>query len=300
MVRANQVVLPMLDLRSFVAAAGETVSAQLHVANDGRALADVAVEVGSVRVAVADLPPHRAVRLADVALSTPPEPGPHSVELRLTARGSVVAENRYELRLVAPPHVDAEVCVLGDGPTADALRSLGARIAPDAPAVVGEEELSPATSDALASRLGRGETVVVLAQPGHARRLFPVDFRIRPLDTRWGSSAFSFTTGRAALGAFPPAGLLVGEDATIHARGLVVGIDGRPYPDEPLVVRYDPMGSAGTLVGAHGVGRGRLVFCQYRLAQPALAGDVAARALLADLVRLAAGVSSRDAAGAPA
>jgi hypothetical protein len=128
---------------------------------------------------------------------------------------------------------------------------------------------------------------VILAQPWEAYRLYPLDVRIHALDTRWGSSAFTFTTGRRALAALPEGGLLVGDDATFHARGVVVSLGGRAFPDEPIVVRYNPLGSLGTLVGAHQVGRGRLVFCQYRLAQPALAGDVAAGALLADLVRLA-------------
>jgi hypothetical protein len=42
-------------------------------------------------------------------------------------------------------------------------------------------------------------------------------------------------------------------------------------------------------VGAHAVGAGRLLLCQYRLLEPAARGDAAARALLGDLVRWAAG-----------
>jgi hypothetical protein len=45
---------------------------------------------------------------------------------------------------------------------------------------------------------------------------------------------------------------------------------------------------SGTVVGAHRVGEGRLIVCQYRLVQPAVRGDAAARALLADVVRWAA------------
>jgi hypothetical protein len=37
------------------------------------------------------------------------------------------------------------------------------------------------------------------------------------------------------------------------------------------------------------VGPGRLVTCQYRLAEPARRGDPAARAILAELLRWAAG-----------
>ena len=46
---------------------------------------------------------------------------------------------------------------------------------------------------------------------------------------------------------------------------------------------------AGPVVGALPVGPGRLVICQYRLAEPARRGDPAARAILADLLAWTAG-----------
>src|SRR5215216_7298349 len=58
--RANQPVLPMLDLRSFVVVAGEVVDAPLHVANDGPAVRDVVVDVDGAAVPVGDLPAHAA------------------------------------------------------------------------------------------------------------------------------------------------------------------------------------------------------------------------------------------------
>jgi len=287
MTRANQPVLPMLDLRSFVVLAGGAVDAPLHVANDGPALRDVVVDVGGAAVRVGDVTAYGACGAGSASVSAPAESGPFEVALRLSARGELVAENRYRLRAVPEPRVEADVRVLGSDATTEALEALGARIDAAAPAIVGEGALDGATSAEVAARLADGETVVVLAQPWEAYPSYPVDTRIHPLDTRWGSSAFTFTTGRAALTALPEGGLLVGEDATFHARGVVVSIGGRSFPDEPFVVRYNPMGSLGTLVGAHRVGRGRLVFCQYRLVQPALEGDVAARALIADLARLA-------------
>jgi hypothetical protein len=49
----------------------------------------------------------------------------------------------------------------------------------------------------------------------------------------------------------------------------------------------DPL--AGPVVGAERVGSGRLVTCQYRLAEPAGRSDPAALAILGDLLRWAAG-----------
>jgi hypothetical protein len=132
--------------------------------------------------------------------------------------------------------------------------------------------------------LHRRAVVGALSGVGH-----PVDLRLQRLDTRWASSAFGFTTGRHPFTGLPDAAVLAGEDATVHARGVVTEIDGRPLPDEPLVVRYNPVGTTGWLIGVHRVGRGRLVLCQYRLVHEVLSGDPAARALLADLVHLVQG-----------
>ena len=84
--------------------------------------------------------------------------------------------------------------------------------------------------------------------------------------------------------------LLVAEDSTIQARSVVVAIEDQPFPEQPAVIAYkpDPRAITGTVVGAQRVGAGRLIFCQYRLADRAAAGDAAAQALLADLVRWAA------------
>jgi hypothetical protein len=54
-----------------------------------------------------------------------------------------------------------------------------------------------------------------------------------------------------------------------------------------VVVAYKPVPNpvTGTILGSHAALGGRLVFCQYRLCAGAAAGDVVARAVLADLVR---------------
>ena len=66
--------------------------------------------------------------------------------------------------------------------------------------------------------------------------------------------------------------------------------DGEPFPETPVVIAYKPVPGAmtGTVLGSHAVGPGRLVFCQYRLAAGAAAGDAAACAILGDVLRWAA------------
>lgn len=277
--RANQPVLPMLDLRSLVAVRGARMRAELHVANDGPELRGVVVEVCGERLPVGTLAAHRPTALGPVAIGAADE-----LVLRVRVRGRVVAENRYPLHVVEEPHVDAEVRVAGD---AAALAAVGARAGSCGPLVVAESALGDETAGRVRDELARGETVLVLAQPWETGLLYPVPFRIRAIDTRWGGSIFQFTTADSELRAFPPRTVFLGEDATFHARGVVVEVDGRPLPEQPMVVRYNPRGNTGTLVGAHRVGGGRLVFCQYELSRRALAGDAAARALLADLVAIA-------------
>jgi hypothetical protein len=50
-----------------------------------------------------------------------------------------------------------------------------------------------------------------------------------------------------------------------------------------IAYKPDPGAITGTVIGEHRAGAGRLVFCQYRLAEPAIGGDAAARAMLRDL-----------------
>ena len=211
-----------------------------------------------------------------------------------------MAENRYPLHVVAPRRAEQEVRLLGGDVTADALEAVGARLGERGPTIVAEDALDPQLTDGLRARLSRGETVVVLAQPWEASPWYPTRLRLKPVETRWGTG-FLFTTDESALEAFPRRSVLAGEDATVHARAILVEIEGRPFPEHPMVVRYNPRYTTGAIVGAHPVGSGRLVFCQFRLARRALAGDVAARALLVDLVRFAAaGVRAPAAAGTSA
>ncbi|HVM17951.1 MAG TPA: glycoside hydrolase family 2 TIM barrel-domain containing protein [Gaiellaceae bacterium] len=282
--RLNAPVLPMLDLRTLAVPAGEAVRVPVHVANDGPALADVELEVGEERLAVPALPAHRASALGEVTLRAAAA-GRHEVALRLRAGGRLVGANAYPLFAVPPAALDAGVCVLGGGPTAGALSAVGARPGAAGPLVVAEGALDAAAAAAAGERLARGETVLVLAQPAEASLRYPASMRLKMVETRWGQG-FLFTTD-GTLSALPPRAVLAGEDATLHARDLVTVVDGEPLPERPLVVRYNARGTTGTIVGAHPVGRGTLLFCQFGLARRVLGGDAAARALLADLVRLA-------------
>jgi hypothetical protein len=262
--RAQQPVLPMLDFRSLVVEAGARVQAALHVANDGPALRGAVVDVDGTRVEVGDLRAHDPTEAGEVGLAAPAEPGQWRVRARLTA-GDVVAENEYTLRVAAPP---------GDVDRGGLF-------------VVEEDALDGSASAEVTRRLDAGETVLMLAQPWESGPLWPTGARLKEVETRWGSTAFTFTTGDGGLSGFPDGAILIGEDATFHATAALVDLGGRAFPEQPLVIRYNPQGTLGTLVGVQAVGAGRLVFCQYRVARRVEAGDLAARVLLADLLRIA-------------
>jgi hypothetical protein len=321
--RVNQVVLPMLHLDSLVVVAGEFVTAPLHVANDGRSLQDVEIEVrfgdtgaplgmeDLLALDTSDLAPevaaarfgesvwavrverlegHRAQHLGTVEVAAPRVPGSHDLVLRLRSGGELVAENRYTLHVVAPPAAARPVRVLGDNPsTFDALGYVLAFPSETGPTIVGEGALDEHTGHEVRERLHRGEVVVVLAQPAEGSAHYPLPVSLHAVETEWGSSVFHFTTDHGALPSLPRRNVLVAEDSTVQARSVVARIGDGAFPDTPAVIAYKPVPGAmtGTVVGSHRVDRGRLIFCQYRLCERAAKGDAAARALLADLVRWA-------------
>lgn len=321
--RANQTVLPMLELDSLVAAAGGLIRGRVHVANDGPPLDDVVVEgrfgdtaspagldellsldssllerdeivdrfsegVGEVRVPRLD--GYRATAIGDVSLVAPDVPGNHDLVLRLRAAGQVVAENRYPIHVVDPRPVTAAVRVVGSGVSADALRSVGARVGDEGPLFVAEFSLDADAGAQAGDALAAGATVVVLAQSPESAHHYPVPVTLDRIATAWGSTVFHFTTDHGALPSLPRRNVLVAEDSTIQSVSVFGSVDGRPFPDIPVVLAYKPVPGAmtGTIVGSHAVGAGRLVLCQYRLCERAVAGDAAACALLGDLVRWAA------------
>ena len=318
--RANQAVLPMLQLESLVAAAGQVLRARVHVANDGPALDDVVVEarfgdtsrpVGIEQLLAVDtsdlaaasvedrfaesVAEVRAARLAayepaalgTVSIVAPDVPGSHDLVLRLQATGGVIAENRYPVHVVDTRPVEAAVRLIGSARSAAALAAVGAVAGDCGPVVVGEGELDEAAGRQLQAEVDAGATVVVLAQGPEAAPFYPLAVALEPVVTAWGSTVFRFTTDHGALPSLPRRNVLVAEDSTVQATTLVTGVGGDRFPDIPVVIAYKPVpgAMAGTIVGSHAVGRGRLVFCQYRLCERAIAGDASASALLADVVR---------------
>jgi hypothetical protein len=322
--RANQIVLPMLELDTLVVGAGDEIVAALHVANDGAALRDVTVEAhfgGSVGVRtdaelltvdatalnpeeaarrfddwvcgvrVHELRAHEPTRLGEVAVVAPEVPGSHDLIVVLSSEGRVVAENRYPIHVVRRADAPVTVQLIGEAGDAEhALAAVGATVGTSGPAVVSEGALDAEGARRMREILDDGGTVLVLAQSAKQGVHFPVPVELAPVETKWGSSVFHFTTDEGVLTALPRRAVLVAEDSTVQATSVLSEIDGAGFPDIPVVIAYKPMPSpmAGTVVGAHPVGRGLLILCQYRLAEPGSRGDAAALALLADLLRWAA------------
>jgi hypothetical protein len=323
--RANQTVLPMLELRTLVAVAGESIEGVLRVANDGPALSDVEIDVrfgdswqplpddappplpeGPFDLAVLrdrysqsiatmsgieSIPEHRVSYIGRTSVVAPAVPGNHDLVVRLRAAGEPVAENRYPIHVVDQANADVDARVVGDGLTAVAVAAAGGRIDNAASVVViGEGDLDADAGAVARDVLARGGVALVLAQPREAAAHFPLPVELTTVVTAWGSTVFHFTTDHGALQSLPRRNLLVGEDSTVQATSVVTAIGDAAFPDTPVVLAFKPVPSAmaGTIVGATDVGPGRLVFCQYRLVERAAQGDAAARALLADLLRWAA------------
>jgi hypothetical protein len=157
--------------------------------------------------------------------------------------------------------------------------------------VVGEGALDEGTGRMVRERLAAGETVVVLAQDLGAAGWYPVAVELAEVATAWGSTVFHFTCDQRALPSLPERAVLAGEDATVVPTHLLTRVGDGTWPATTVVGAFKPVPDplAGPVVGAGPVGPGRLVTCQYRLAEPARRGDPAALAILGDLLRWAAG-----------
>lgn len=278
--RVGQDVLPMLELYSLVVATDGRVAAPLHVANDGPPLRDVTVRAAlagnEVTVEVGGLAGWRATAAGTVDLPAPPDPGAYEVTLRLLAAGREVAANTYPVRAVAATPVDEAGRVFQPEPGLT---------------VVGEGALDEGTGRVVRERLAAGETVVVLAQDLGAVGWYPVAVEMAEVATAWGSTVFHFTCDQRALPSLPERAVLAGEDATVVPTHLLTRVGDGTWPATTVVGAFKPVPDplAGPVVGAGPVGPGRLVTCQYRLAEPARRGDPAALAILGDLLRWAAG-----------
>jgi glycosyl hydrolase family 2 len=319
--RANQTVLPMLRLESLVVAAGGTLSAPLHVANDGPEIDNASIEArfgdsagprtaeellrldtsgfpldeveqrfrsSVVGIRVGRLEACSAVELGTIDVTAPVVPGSHDLVVTLRSGGDAVAENRYPIHVVVNDPVEAELRLLGEpGATAAALERVGTTPGELGPTVVAEGALDEAVGEEVRRRLASGEDVLVLAQLPEAASSYPVQTTITAVETNWGSSVFHFTTDHGALASLPRRAVLTAEDSTVQARSIVSSVDGCPFPETPVVIAYKPVPWAltGTIVGCQPAGPGRLFFCQYQLAERAADGDAAAQAVLGDLLR---------------
>ena len=296
MTRANQVVLPMLRLDALVLRTRQASRAPLHVANDGPELRNVriAVRFGDAAQRAPDLEAevlagYSVTALGELAFEAPAVPGSHDLVVELRTEGRVLAENRYPVHVVAPPARCGAVRLVGSEATAAALEALGVDVGDVGPTVVAEGALDAEIGADLLLRLQAGETVVVLAQEPDAAEHYPGGVELIRVETMWGSSVFHFTTDESPLSSLPRRAVLVAEDSTIQATSMAATFRGGPFPTRPVVIAYkcEPNPMTGTIVGAHRVGDGTMIVCQYRLAERAAVGDAAASSLLADLIRWA-------------
>jgi hypothetical protein len=292
--RASQPVLPMLAVTALTWTAGGRLRAPLHVANDGPELHRVEVRLrlgdATTTVAADRLSGHRPTSLGEVELTVPGTPGGHQLLLELTAGGRRLAANRYPVRVVARPEAPFAVQLVGDGATGRALDAVGARRAGTGPLVVAEGGLDQAAGARLRGWLEGGGTALVLAQAPGAAHHYPVPAAITPVGAAgWGSAVFHFTTDHDGMPSLPRRAVLTVEDLTVKPAGVLARLGAAGWPTETIVGAYKPAPDPvrGTVVGACPAGAGRLLACQFRLAERAADGDPAALALLADLVRLA-------------
>jgi hypothetical protein len=156
--------------------------------------------------------------------------------------------------------------------------------------VVGEGALDAEVAERVRERLDAGETVVMLAQDDKAAGFYPVAVEMAEVATAWGSTVFHFTCDQRALPSLPERAVLAGEDATVVPTHQVTRVGDGTWPETTVVGAFKPVPDplSGPVVGALPVGAGRLVVCQYRLAEPARRGDPAATVILGDLLDWAA------------
>lgn len=227
----------------------------------------------------------------DVDVLAPAGTGAHQLVLCLTDGAGGQTQRRYSVHVVAPRPAGGAVRFLGGGATAAALRDAGVEVVgagtPLLPLVIGEGDLRPATRPMIGAALAAGATVVVLAQQPGASADFPLPARLEPIGAL-RNAAVRFTTAHHALAALPRHRLLSFEDAAVRPASVFTRVGTGPWCDEVAVGFLALDGSMrGTVVGAHALGRGRVIVCQLPVVQPARAGHPGAQAILADVLRWA-------------
>ena len=275
------------------------MDAELVIVNDGPAVTDAEVLIRLGRAewrGHVDLPAHGITAGRPVSLPCGSPPGAAKLELTVRHRGDVLAASSYPLRVVERPAAAAtvRVAVHGDARAREVLSAAGAAvIAADAAGpgrdllVIGERLLSAGAAAAAANWLGRGGSVLLLAQEEPGPLPLPAPIRLSSLDTAWGSTPFIFTTGEPAFTALPQAAVLASELLSASPDYVYTDFGGRAFATETAiaVLKPPPGQLLGTVVGRMTVDRGLLTVCQLPLADAALAGDPLALALLSDLLR---------------
>ncbi len=295
---ATQSVCPILVRPHWAARSSGTVDAELVIVNDGPAISDAEVLIRLGRAewrCHADLPAHGITAGRAVSLSCGSQPGTARLDLTVRHRGDVLAASAYPVRVVASPApATVRVTVHGDARALEVLNEAGAAvIVADAAApgldllVIGERSLSAGAAAAAASWLGRGGSVLLLAQEESGQLPLQMPIRLSSLDTAWGSTPFIFTTDEPALTALPHAAVLASELLSASPDYVYTDLGGRPFAMATAigVLKPPPGELLGTVVGRMAVGQGLLTVCQLPLTDAALAGDPLALALLSDLVR---------------
>jgi hypothetical protein len=288
-------VLPVVLRDTWTVAAGAPLPLSLAVCNDASAVpgAELALALGSEagQVASLDLAAASVTELELPPARAPERPGDHELTVSLSG-AAVAAVNRYRVHVVeAPTLAGTRVRVIGRRAVKAALRLLGAELAPmdegGTPVVVGERLLGRPAGKQLARFLAAGERVVVLAQLPTAAGKLPVPATGAALATAWGSTPFLFTTDAVTGAVLPRRRVLTTELLSVSPTSAWTSLAGRTWAGTTYVGVFKPYPGrlAGTVLGSVHVDAGTLWLCQLPLCAAVNAGDAAAAAILAAIVR---------------
>jgi hypothetical protein len=263
------------------------------IVNDGPALDGVELHTkfgaSETTAVVGALAAGTITRLEAVLLDVPETIGSAEVELSVRHGDRLVGENRYPVQVVDLTAVGLRVATVGESSVESVITRAGATVA-DLDScdvfVVGEGMLDGSSAALASEHLRAGGAVLVLAQPAEAAQRFPIDVQIEDLATEWGSTPFVFTTESNGLASLPVNTVLTTEIVEVAPNAVLTSITG--LTDAFVgVVKPPPGPIVGAVVGRAQVSGGVLTFCQLSLIEAATRLDPLARALVADLLRLA-------------
>ncbi|MEV4511237.1 glycoside hydrolase family 2 TIM barrel-domain containing protein [Dactylosporangium sp. NPDC049525] len=265
--------------------AGETFGLSVVVSNDTPTTVTGEWSVDGV-TGTATLLPYTPTTPHPVTVPLPSRPGRHELSVTWKAPGAAPVEQRYPLTVLARPSAAHPVHLLGSATDERALATVGARTGDTGCLVVGEGALSAATGPLVDAALREGRNVLVLAQGVDGAAHLPVPATVKDLATEWGSLPNVFTTGEAVLSAVPPGTVVTTELLSVTAHVVYTSLDGRDWPQRPVLGVYKPLPGrlTGVIVAALPVHDGWLWLCQLPLVDAVLRDDPTAVATLADLI----------------